>query len=210
VYGFEDADLVAGLKEPIYYEEKFDNFNLPDHDLPKLMEYACAHITQDYASYGILIKTGRMADCHGMKVFSPYLDKRVSHFIMHLDHPLRTKIQHGTSTEYINKYIHRELARQFFPPSFINRPKQGGAIDPYVHLQDGARVKAIKERLKRSDIINKYFKIDLVDNLFTDMRSNATRILILLALDLWNNIFQKSLSFEKPKYDLKEYLGSNI
>jgi len=210
VYGFRDCDIKALLRENYYFEEKFNNIEVPDNDPYSLFDFGCTALNRDYALNGILEKTGRMGDFFCMKIFSPYIDKNVFNFIMSLDYSLRDYTSLENSGEFISKYLHKQLANKMLPEEVTERPQQGGAIDPYIHFEDIGRSYAIKKTILKSDFLNGLFNRHEMEKLFANTQSNAVRIMLLLTLDLWNYIFRQSSIFSMPSFTLGEYLSSDI
>jgi hypothetical protein len=206
VYGFRDCDLKYLLRSNFRFEEKFDNSKVPDRELEKLFEFACTELLMNYALYGILAIYSKIADMLDIWTFSPYLDKRVISFVMSLDHSLRTPLHDKTEGEFSSKYLQVELARQFFSSEIIDRPKQGGAISPFIHLEDEGRLEGIRRKIRRSEFLNQLFHMNRIDMLFQNVRFNSTKILMLMTLDLWNYIFRNDHDIEKPSFTLQDYI----
>lgn len=205
-FGFRDCDLKRIFRKNFYFEERYDNLNIPDHDLDELLEFTCTGVVRDYALYGILFRNGRLGDLLGINCMSPYLDKNVFNYVMSLDHSLRTPPIPGRPGEFSSKYLHQELTRKILPPDVIDRPKQGGAIHPYIHLEDANRLDAIKRVVMKSDLLNELFHMDQIEKIFDLGKNGSVFIMQLLILDLWHHIFVKSDKIARPSFRLDEYL----
>jgi asparagine synthase (glutamine-hydrolysing) len=205
VYGFRDSDILSGLRIKFDFEEKYDLYNIPN-DLEQLFDYCTINITKDYALSGILAIYGRIGDIFDVQSYSPYLDKEVLNLVLSLDHSLRTPLLDSKKGFFGSKYLQVQLANQLIPAEIFNRPKQGGAINPYIHFQDLQRQEGIKKKLLNSYFINNLFYRSFIENLFVNIKSNATKILQLLTLDIWNSTFMLNTGLIKPDFSLDEYL----
>ncbi|MBU0993959.1 MAG: hypothetical protein KJ737_15805 [Proteobacteria bacterium] len=209
VYGLMDSEIKQTLRGKIMTNEKFDNFNVPLNNENELFDFSCTVLNKDYAINGILAKTGRMSNLFEIKVFSPYLDKNVFNFILQLDHSLRTPCVDRENKLFESKYLHKELSKKLIPKEVFDRPKQGGSISSVIHFRDKERLNAIKNKLKNSEFINNLFKPEDVQTLFLNINENATKILMILTLDLWHIIFQKN-HFSRPDFGLDNFLQGEI
>jgi len=209
-FGFRECDLKQIIRKNYYFEERYDILNVPDNDLYELLEFTCTGVVRDYALYGILFKIGRIADLLGIRYFSPYLDKNVFNFVLSLDHSLRTPPISDRPGEFTEKYLHKELAKRLLPSDVINRPKQGGAIHPYIHLEDTNRLKAIKRVILKSEFLNELFYIDRVEKIFDIGKKGSVMIMELLILELWHYIFVERNTLSIPSFKLNDYLENRV
>ena len=93
------------------------------------------------------------------------------------------------------------------PEEIFERPKQGGAVNPVIHIENSRRQDAIKKAILNSEFINGLFKIKQVEkHIERAISSDVTKIFILLELDLWHNIFFKNRDISEPFFTLDEYL----
>jgi len=213
-YGFRNCDIKYILRKKFYFEQSIDNWSVPDHDLAAFFEFCCTVVKKPYVLHSILFKTGRMSDLHGISTFSPYFDKNVFNFILSLDHSLRTPPIDGKPGEFDKKYLHKELARSLLSPEIFKRPKQGGAINPYIHLNDANRLSAIKKVVLKSDFIREYFNIGRLETLFKYIETAETakaasvNIMQILTLSLWHHIFIEKDPGTAPNFTLDDYLAS--
>jgi asparagine synthase (glutamine-hydrolysing) len=70
----------------------------------------------------LLMFGDKLSMAHGLEARVPYLDRTVVEFAQRLDTSL--KIRRGKG-----KWLHREVCRQFLPPSILARKKRGFAVN---------------------------------------------------------------------------------
>lgn len=179
---------------------------LPDTDLDALYDFGCTILNRDYALNGILVANGRIGAMLDIPTYTPFCDRAVSNFILGLDAGLRCHPTCGESDGFVYKALHREVAKHLLESDIIDRPKQGGAISPAIHLQSTKKVTEIRTALVRSPFINETFHCPMVSSFFDAPKVNATRILILLTLDVWHYIFRECDYQSAPEFSLSDFL----
>ncbi len=205
-YGFRSCDLPALLRRPLPEDDRYDMIGLPDADIDALWNYGCTVLNQDYSCYGILLANGRLGDLLGLETFSPFCDRRVTDYILSLDTELRYASVPDRPGEFVFKALHRQLARELLEPDIVNRPKQGGAINPLIHLQDEQRLGWVGRALLGSPFLDDLCHREAIAALFDDVPHNATRIMQLVALDLWHHLFIETSPDGPPDFTLTEFL----
>ncbi len=205
-YGFRTCDLPALMRRPLPEDDRYDTLALPDADLDALWNFGCTVLNRDYTAYGILLANGRLGDLLGIETFSPFCDRRVTDFILSLATELRYSAVPGRPGEFVFKALHRELARELLEPDIIDRPKQGGAINPLIHLQDDVRLGWVGRALLGSPFLDDLCRREAIAGLFADVPHNATRIMQLVALDLWHYLFIETEADGPPDFTLSEFL----
>jgi asparagine synthase (glutamine-hydrolysing) len=206
-YGFRDCDLMRLLRAPLPEDHRYEAIDLPDDDLDALFDLGCSVLNRDYALYGILVINGRLGDLLGLETFSPFCDRRVADFILSLATELRCPAAADEPGQFVYKAFHRRLAAQLLPADVVERPKQGGAVNPLIHLQDENRLGLIRRALLGSSYLADLCHREPVVALFTDVPRNATRILQLVALDLWHHLFSERAAPTPPDFTLTEFLA---
>jgi len=205
--GFRDSDIREVARPNFWREYNYDSQAMPEGDLDAMLRYACQVLNRDYLNYGILPIGGRLANELGLSTFSPYLDKRVMDFILSLDHSLRTPLLNSVPGKFDSKHLQKQLTLKLLPSEIFERPKQGGAINPFIHLENSPRLEAIKNHLTRSPYIQQVFRPEPVLALFDAPELNSTRIFLLLTMDLWYNLVAKNpLEPVTKAPSLSEYL----
>lgn len=89
----------------------------------------------------------------------------------------------------------------------VERPKQGGAITPTIHLRDADRLAAMRRALLASPFIDDLCRREALEALLVDPRRNATRILQLVTLDLWHHLDHERGGAGAPDFTLREFLA---
>lgn len=149
---------------------------------------------------------GRLGDLLGLKTWSPYLDRRVADFVLSLDTELRSPEDPQRPGAYVYKALHRRLAFRLLPADVVDRPKQGGAVDPRIHLRDAAWLKRIRRAVLASPLLDDLCRREPLEALFDDPDHNATRILQLVAYDLWHHLFIERAGEDAGGFPLTEFL----
>lgn len=207
VMGFSNQEI-RELADARYWQEcGYDSESLDDDNLDEMMRFGCQTLNRDYIYYGILPICGRLADSLGLKTFTPYLDKRVMDFILSLDPSLRTPMLDPAQGRFDFKYLQKALALKLLPAEIFERPKQGGAIHPFIHLEDKQRLDAIKRRFSKSEFLSRIFRPQPLQALFNEPRQNSSKIFLLLSMDLWHELVAKNPSSPvRQAPTLSEYL----
>ena len=158
------------------------------------------HFYLTTSTYGGPQKTNKATTC------LTSIDREIIEFILSLDQNLRAPMSCSKDLSFNSKYLQKELAKTIFPPQIIDRPKQGGAISSGIHFINDSFLSRIKTKLLNSEIIKHYFKTNIINNLFIQPNQNATRIFLLLNLDLWHNLFISNSTQQMPSYTLLDYI----
>ena len=188
-YGFRDCDMVALLRRPVAGTDVYADLAVPDHDRDALLDFGCTVLARNYALDGILAPTAAFADHLGVATSSPFLSRPVADLILSLPWPLRLVENGGGSPRFIPKRLHRLLAYDLLPRDIVDRPKQGGAVNPLIHFEDADRQALVRRALDASPLIGQLCRPEAVAALFGDVTRNSTRIMQLIVLDLWHRMF---------------------
>ncbi len=136
-----------------------------------------------YLPFDILSKVDTTSMMHGLEVRTPFVDLRLveeaakipSHFSM---------IKAGNGT-WNRKALLKQVAKRFFPDSFLNRPKMGFAMPVAQWLAPGGKAYAalMDKLLGRESALHAYFQPEAMRTL---LESAATPTLwLLLFLEEW-------------------------
>ena len=153
----------------------------------------------------------------------PYLDYNVVDFLLSLDLQLKRK---GDLFDYFRnktktKYLHRQAMKKILPDSILNKPKQGGFVNMALFLNNPQKRKMIFKYILNSDILKEYLNIKYVEKLLIEYEalntakinwvdhrdSMANKVLYLLTLSLWHDIFLNSSGDNVKNYKLSEILS---
>jgi len=141
-----------------------------------------------YLQDNMLVKIDRAAMFNSLEVRVPFLDKRLSQYVMHLPANLKYRGK-------ISKYILKKLAKEYLPEDIINRPKKGFGIPVSQWLRDDL-LEMVQEYLGHEHIKEQgIFNPDYVDQLvYEHLRTKQNHRLPLwnlLMFELWyENIFE--------------------
>jgi asparagine synthase (glutamine-hydrolysing) len=207
-YGFRDCDMTTLLRSPLPEDDRYDTLAVPDTDLDALYNFGCTVLNRDYANHGILQINGRIGDLLGLETFSPFCDRRVVDHILSLDTELRFHAPPEAPEDFTYKALHRRLAYDLLEADIVDRPKQGGAINPLIHLLDETRLDRIRRAVLASDFLNDLCRREALAALFDDVPQNATRIMQMVALDLWHHLFIERPADGPPDFTLTEFLDA--
>lgn len=204
-FGFRDCDLRTWVRPGWHGCDRYDDLAVPERDLNDLLDHACVPISRDYLLSGILGIYGKLSPEIDAQPISPYLDRDVVKLVLSLDYDLRTPALGGG--RYDDKRLHKDLAHQLLPAELFDRPKQGGAISAWSHLEDDGYRKAVMDYLRRSEFLNEVLKPPALQRLQDDPRRHAVQMLMLLSLDLWHRYLVVEKREEPPTETLSEVLG---
>ena len=204
-YGFRACDLAGWLRPGWHGQDRYDDLAIPDHDLAALLDHACVPVSRDYLLSGILAIYGKLQPQLDVRPISPYLDVDVRRFILSLDPSLRTPAMPGGGFD--DKRLHKDLAHQLLPADLFDRPKQGGAISAWSHLEDDQFRAGIMRHLRESEFLSTMLKPGIFDRLEADPRRGAVHTLMLLSLDLWHQLVVERRDDEPPEETLSDMLG---
>lgn len=206
-FGFRNGEIRELLKKTFYFQDKYNESDVPDKGRSQLYDFCCSKLDLEYAFYGIHSVYSHLSEIHNITSYSTYTDREVINFALSLDHDLRIQMTNSQETQFVTKYLQRELSKEVLPHEIVNRPKQGGAVKNSIHVIDDDFVNRIKKKLLNSEIINQYFRASIIEKLFVAPHLNPTKILLLLNLDLWHHLFVSSPSEQIPSYTLTEYIS---
>lgn len=205
-YGFRDCDLAGLLRRPLPEDDRYPLTGLPHDDLESMYDFGCTVLNRDYANHGILQINGRLGDLLGLETFSPFCSRAVADHILALDTSLRFHASPDEPEDFTYKALHRRLAYELLEADIVDRPKQGGAINPLIHLLDETRLDRVRRGVLRSPYLDDLCRREPLAALFNDVPANATRILQLVTLDLWHAIFHELGGEAAPDFTLSQFL----
>jgi asparagine synthase (glutamine-hydrolysing) len=141
------------------------------------------HIDQNlWLAEDLLTKVDRATMTHSLEARVPYLDHRLVEFAARLPH--RYKWREGTG-----KYLLKQVARRgFLPEEIINRPKSGFVLPLHEWMQ--ADLKPLM-----NDALSSLHNRNLFCGKFLKKKHHATRLFVLLALELWFRRYAPDWSF---------------
>ncbi len=210
VFGFRESDLAGLLRDGAPDCRRHADRRPPAGDLDALFDYGCATLNMDYLTAGILAPYGPLCGLLGVEARSPYLDRPVADLVISLDRGLRTPPRPGRPGEFAAKDLHVRLAKTLLPPDVIERPKQGGAVNPALHLENPVRAAAAGRRLRKSPVLRSLCRDEALAALATDPAANAVRVFLLLGLDLWAQIFADGGAPDEPQWRLSDFLAGRV
>ena len=144
-----------------------------------------------YLPDDLMIKVDRMCMAHGLETLSPFLDRDLVAIINQLPGSFKVNSKDGKIT---TKRVLKEICRKRFPPSILNKRKQGFGIplEKWLRQDDG---KFLKEILLDERTLNRpYFKKKSLKNLVETFLLNKgdyfypspNAVAGLLTLELWH------------------------
>ncbi len=207
-YGFRDCDLAALLRRPLPEDDRYPLTGLPHTDLEALYDFGCTVLNRDYACHGILQINGRLGDLLGLETFSPFCNRAVADHILALDTLLRFHAPPESPEDFTYKALHRRLCYELLEEDIVDRPKQGGAINPLIHLLDETFLARVRRGVLASPYLDDLCRREPLAALFDDVPANATRILQLVTLDLWHVLFYETDPGAEPEFTLSQFLDA--
>jgi asparagine synthase (glutamine-hydrolysing) len=150
-----------------------------------------------YLPGDLLVKVDRASMATSLEAREPFLDHESARLAAALS--MRWKVRGNQ-----NKYILRTLLKQYFPPTFFERPKQGFSAPigawlrgPLKHL---LRDQLSAERVRQWGILDSGTTDGIVDNFFIGSRGeSAAGVWILLQLQQWAGRWLKQPAREAPQ-----------
>ena len=226
-WGFDDNELkqLCKFDIPLKFFGIFpDNMiDTPQHFADYYQHSVIHQDIEHYACQNVLVKSYRIADMFGVYGRDPYLDYNVVDFLLSLDLQLKRK---GDLFDYFRnktktKYLHRQAMKKILPGSILNKPKQGGFVNMALFLNNPHKRKMIFKYILNSDILKEYLNIKNVEKLLIEYEalnktkinwvdhrdSMANKVLYLLTLSLWHDIFLNSSGDNVKNYKLSEILS---
>lgn len=133
-----------------------------------------------------LMLTDRLSMAHGLETRAPLLDHELAEFCATM--PAGLKIRRGTT-----KYAMREVARDWLPPSILERPKQGFMF-PVAYWLNQETLPELTDRLMDGPLVQgDWIRGEAVERIAADHLAqrvdNHVRIWMLLNLDAWFRIY---------------------
>lgn len=160
--------------------EKLETINEKKNYSGNRWENIFQYYFKSYLADQVLTKVDRASMANSLEMRAPFLDKALAEYAMRL--PLKYKLRGWTT-----KYILRQIAQKYFPPSITRRPKQGFAVPLgqwfRKELKDfsGSALADLKQ--------TGWFNSTAVDQLWGDHQKgksdNRMEIWNLVALELW-------------------------
>jgi asparagine synthase (glutamine-hydrolysing) len=148
-----------------------------------------------------LVLTDRMTMAHGLEARSPFLDHELVEFLARV--PGNIKVQNSRP-----KHLMRKLAKDYLPPSIIQRDKQGFMF-PIAYWFRTDLFPFISNTLTNSHFVKDgLFKKDSIERLLGEHRSNRhdhhVRLWMLLNLELWHQLYIEGIEREALAERLQE------
>jgi asparagine synthase (glutamine-hydrolysing) len=133
-----------------------------------------------------LVLTDRMTMAHGLEARSPLLDHELVEFLAKV--PGNIKVQNNQP-----KHLMRKLAKDYLPPSILQREKQGFMF-PIAYWFRNDLFPFISNTLTNSHFVKEgWFKKESIQNLLTEHRSSRhdhhVRLWMLLNLEIWHQLY---------------------
>jgi asparagine synthase (glutamine-hydrolysing) len=140
-----------------------------------------------------LVLTDRMTMAHGLEARSPLLDHKLVEFLAKV--PANIKVQNNQP-----KHLMRKLAKDYLPPSILQREKQGFMF-PIAYWFRADLFPFISNVLTNSHFVQEgWFKKESIANLLADHRSNRhdnhVRLWMLLNLEIWHQLYIEDVEQE--------------
>lgn len=113
----------------------------------------------------LLMFGDKLSMAHGLEARVPYLDKDVVEYVERL--PARFKVRHGSQ-----KWLHRQVARQFLPREVLTRKKRGFAVNVVDEWFRGTMSAGMTEIVMNSDsLLYQYLRPSAVQRIFRQHQS---------------------------------------
>jgi asparagine synthase (glutamine-hydrolysing) len=140
-----------------------------------------------------LVLTDRMTMAHGLEARSPLLDHELVEFLAKV--PANIKVQNNQP-----KHLMRKLARDYLPPSILQREKQGFMF-PIAYWFRTDLFPFISNALTNSHFVKEgWFKRERIEKLLTEHRTNRhdhhVRLWMLLNLEIWHQLYIEGVEQE--------------
>ena len=226
-WGFDDHEL----KHLCAFDTDSIDFNIFSNTVKSYSGsledyYNFSIIHQDiehYACENVLVKSYRIAEMFGIVERDPYLDHNVVDFLLGLKLNFKRA---GSLLDYLNnttrsKNLHRLTMKSILPERILNKPKQGGFVNMASCLKDGGRKNLIFNYILKSDFLKDHLEMNNVRGLLSDYNdlsykqtnwiphrdAVAGKILCLLTLTLWNDLFKNGSFNNQPNLTLTEMIS---
>ena len=133
-----------------------------------------------------LVLTDRMTMAHGLEARSPFLDHELVEFLAKV--PADIKVQNNQP-----KHLMRKLAKDYLPPSILQREKQGFMF-PIAYWFRTDLFPFLSNTLTNSHFVKEgWFKKESIENLLNEHRTNRhdhhVRLWMLLNLEIWHQLY---------------------
>ena len=148
-----------------------------------------------YIPEDLMVKVDRMCMAHGLETLSPFQDVELASIVSSL--PSKYKLHISPQGTITTKYILMQLAEHRFPPSLLNKKKQGFAIpvDTWLRQNDGEFLKNIL--LDPRTLNRGYFKKKQLEKYVHDFLAHRCdfyyacpySLVSMLTFELWHRLF---------------------
>ncbi len=189
----------------IEYSWKYQDMTLSSTDIKKLINFPIKEIEMDfedlkidnlnslnkvflfmfrsYVTDNLIVKLTYAAKNYNLKPKVPYLDREFVEYLSTID----IKIKQKNSQ---NKYILREILKEYLPLKLLDRPKKGFATPAAQMLKSDSREFLDRyineEKIKKEGIFNPYEVMKLKrDFLTSNSHYHAQNIWNILIFELW-------------------------
>lgn len=143
--------------------------------------------------------TDRICMAHGLEARSPFMDHRLAEFAARIPSDLKVR---GTTL----RYVQRQLAARYLPPSILQRPKQGFASAlPYLLRDEYANLYAQclqHSRLAEERILNPTTLRTLLEQHASGRTDHGNRLWLLINAELWYRMMIDGQSRDELRDDL--------
>jgi len=131
----------------------------------------------------LLMYADKLSMAHSLEVRVPYLDREIVEFVECLSASFKVRNGRG-------KWVHRQVCKDFLPPSILQRKKRGFAVNVVDSWFQEAMAGKFKEMLTDShSLMFTFLKPDSIDGLVKEHeagKSNNHKILFsLVAFEEW-------------------------
>ena len=161
----------------------------PEDDCPTGLDEMLCVDRWDYLPNDLLRKTDIASMAVGLEVRCPMLDPSLARFVFSL--PARTLLPRGQ-----RKGLLRAVARKYFPPEIVDRPKQGFAIPigDWFRSDYGGMKQLLLDHLNSAEPwgspslgidLNMKFVRQMLDEHMNLKRDHSQRLYMLLVLSIW-------------------------
>lgn len=174
-------ELKKLLRNPDWVQEK------PSLVVPRDAEAIHYFQLQDVNTYmvdDVLTKVDRMSMANSLEVRVPLLDHKLVEFAFTLQ--LRNKLRREDG-RVTTKYLLKKAAQRFFPPSFLERPKQGFGIPiaSWLRGADGALRVFLDKEAPVYEYLDYRYTAGMINSFLAGDRSLTTKVWGILIFALW-------------------------
>lgn len=174
-------EATKGFSTQAHMREMFGDLTAPD-PLNRVLEAEFRTFFPDQ----VLTFVDRLSMAHSLEVRTAFLDTDLVEFVARL--PARFKIREGQT-----KYLLKQAALRYLPEDVVHRPKEGFVmpINNWLleHLRDYVHDMLAPERLRRQGWFDEKAIAGRLDAFYGGDRSQANRILSLVAFQVWHDLY---------------------